>query len=128
MKYGIGYVILFLNNNIFEGEYLNGEKNGKGKEYDYNGQLIYEGEYLHGYKLNGKEYRKGIVVYEGDYFNGDKWNGKVYNLNGNLIYELIKGNGSIYEYNTDGELIFEGEYLNGKRNGKRKEFDCLNDK
>ena len=64
MKYGKGYVILFLNNNIFEGEYLNGEKNGKGKEYDYNGQLIYEGEYLHGYKLNGKEYRKGIVVYE----------------------------------------------------------------
>ena len=29
----------------FEGEYLNGERNGKGKEY-YKGKLLFEGEYL----------------------------------------------------------------------------------
>ena len=29
---------------IYEGEYLNGKRNGKGKEYDYDGNLIYEGE------------------------------------------------------------------------------------
>ena len=34
----------------FEGEYLNGTRNGKGKEYDYNGKLIFEGEYLNGWK------------------------------------------------------------------------------
>ena len=28
---------------LFEGEYLNGEKNGKGKEYFGDGKLIYEG-------------------------------------------------------------------------------------
>ena len=33
---------------IFEGEYLNGERNGKGKEYDNDGKLIFEGEYLNG--------------------------------------------------------------------------------
>ena len=33
---------------IFEGEYLNGLKNGKGKEYDYDGKLKFEGEYLNG--------------------------------------------------------------------------------
>ena len=33
---------------IFEGEYLNGWRNGKGKEYDDNGQLILEGDYLDG--------------------------------------------------------------------------------
>ena len=27
----------------FEGEYLNGKRNGKGKEYDENGELLYEG-------------------------------------------------------------------------------------
>ena len=32
----------------FEGEYLNGKKNGKGKEYDEDGILIFEGEYLNG--------------------------------------------------------------------------------
>ena len=30
----------------FEGEYLNGERNGKGKEYYFNGKLIFEGQYL----------------------------------------------------------------------------------
>ena len=38
---------------IFEGEYLNGKKNGKGKKYDFN-SLIFEGEYLNGEKM-GKE-------------------------------------------------------------------------
>ena len=28
-----------------------------------------------------------------------------------------KRNGKIKEYNDKGELIFEGEYINGKRNG-----------
>jgi len=33
---------------IFEGEYLNGKRDGKGKEYYLNGQLKFEGEYLDG--------------------------------------------------------------------------------
>ncbi len=33
---------------IFEGEYLNGKRNGKGKEYYLNGSLLFEGEYMHG--------------------------------------------------------------------------------
>ena len=41
----------------YEGEFLNGKKNGKGKQYSYNGQLEYEGEFLNGKKNgNGKEY------------------------------------------------------------------------
>ena len=43
----------FNNKLIFEGEYLNGKINGKGKEYYDNGELEYEGEYLNG-KRNGK--------------------------------------------------------------------------
>ena len=39
----------------FEGEYLNGQRNGKGKEY-YNNKLIFEGEYLYDYKIKGKLY------------------------------------------------------------------------
>ena len=31
---------------IFEGEYLNGKRNGKGKEYYYDEKLKFEGEYL----------------------------------------------------------------------------------
>ena len=47
-----------LNTNIviFEGEYLNGKKNGKGKEYYENGQIKFEGEYLKGKIIEGKGY------------------------------------------------------------------------
>jgi len=37
----------------FDGEYVNGKKS-RGKEYDYNGNLIFEGEYLNGKQWNGK--------------------------------------------------------------------------
>ena len=41
----------------FEGEYIFGERNGKGKEYDYFGELVYEGEYLNGKRSGkGKDY------------------------------------------------------------------------
>ena len=43
---------------IFESEYLNGKRNGKGKEYNYDGfdvysETIFDGEYKEG-KRNGK--------------------------------------------------------------------------
>ena len=63
-------------------------------------------------------------MFEGEYYNGYRWNGKIYdNINNNIIYELKNGKGYIKEYNLYNDLIFEGEYLNGKRNGKGKEFD-----
>ena len=41
----------------FEGEYLNGKINGKGKEYDDDGELKFEGDYLNGERNGkGKEY------------------------------------------------------------------------
>ena len=38
---------------MFEGEYKNGQRNGKGKEYNLDGELIFEGEYKNGQR-NGK--------------------------------------------------------------------------
>ena len=39
------------------GIYREGERNGKGKEYNYDGKLIFEGEYLNGKRNErGKEY------------------------------------------------------------------------
>ena len=132
---------------IFEGEYLNGKRNGKGKEFYYSGKIKFEGEYLNG-KRNGKgkefhdwftqikfegEYlngeRNGIgkeydykeeLRFEGEYKNGKRWNGKGY-IKGKIDFEIKNGNGLMREYEI-GQLIFEGEYLNGERNGKGKEY------
>ena len=43
--------IIKIGNIRFDGEYLNGKRNGKGKEYYYNGNIRFEGEY-YGYKSN----------------------------------------------------------------------------
>ena len=40
---------------IFEGEYKDGVKNGKGKVYNNTGKLLFEGEYLNG--------RNGMVIF-----------------------------------------------------------------
>ena len=91
---------------IFEGEYLNGERNGKGKEYYYDDKLLFEGEYFYG-KRNGKGklyyYDSDKLIFEGEYLNGER-----------------NGKGKEYYYNSD-KLKFIGEYLNDKRNGIGKE-------
>ena len=121
MKQGKGLIKEYLSYNElrFEGKYLNGQRNGKGKEYDLDGKLEFESEYLYGYKLKGKLFKNEKLEYEGELLYNQKYNGKGYDENGNIIYELINGNGKVKEYYDDnGELVYEGEYLNGKRNGK----------
>ena len=152
---------------IYKGEYLKGKRNGKGKEYDKNGNLIFEGEYLNG-KRNGEgkeiidlDYKK--YIFQGEYLNGKRWNGYGY-FNGNekKECEIKNGEGTVIEYHhyynycddiilkceykngekkkgteiyslftqhyeefnmSNNKLIYKGEYLNGKRNGKGKEYD-----
>ena len=91
----------------FEGEYLNGKRNGKGKEYDINGKLTYEGDFLmgnQGYSYK-KDYDYLTLEYEGEILEG-------------------KRHGKGKEYDFGGRIIFEGEYLNGERwNGKMKEYE-----
>ena len=60
------------------------------------------------------------MEYEGEFRKKRKWNGKGYDENGNIIYELINGNGKVKEYNNNGKLVFEGEYLNYKKMEKEK--------
>ena len=85
-KHYSGRYIIYITNNygkeydgynndlLFEGEYLNGKRNGKGKEYDYDGKLRFKGEYLNGKRHGkGKEYSlEGKVSFDGEYLNGKK--------------------------------------------------------
>ena len=86
-------------------------------------EIIFKGDYLYGYKIKGKEYINNSLEYEGEYLYNKKWNGKGYDENGNIIYELKNGTGKVKEYIDNGDLIlFEGEYLNGFKHGKGKEY------
>ena len=122
---------------VYEGEYKNGKRNGKGKEYYFDKSIKFQGEYLKGEPLNGtgldeigniilklekgigKEYYdNGIIQFEGEYYKGRRWNGKGYNYKGKEEFKIKYGKGIGKEYNYYGDLVFEGEYLNGFKNGK----------
>ena len=141
LGFGKEYII---NTNIliFEGEYINGKKAGKGKEYDDEGNLIFDGVYLNGKKYTGNGYDgngnlvlnlnegKGEeyfnnkqIKFEGEYFDGRKWSGKGYNFDGNEVFEIKNGKGKVLEYYNNGILKYEGEYFNGKRNFKGIDYD-----
>ena len=115
----------FNDNLMYEGEYQNGERNGKGIEYHYrNGEIIFEGEFKHG-KRNGKgiEYdRDGNIIFIGEYLNGKKWNGYGNINNNKKYYEIVNGKGYVNETEVSGFDFYEGEYENGERNGKGREY------
>ena len=109
---------------IFKGIYSNGMKWGTGKEYfDYN-KLKFSGNYLYG-KRNGfgyEYYKNGNLSYKGNFWNDKRHGkGKEYYDNGNLKYEgnfcygKIFGVGKEYYNNDKEQIMFEGEYINGKR-------------
>ena len=131
---GNGYIKLYdyFWKSFFEGEYKNGEKNGKGKEYNENGIILYEGKFDNGIKVGcgkGKEYDSFTdkLKYEGHYFDGKKeGEGKEYNTNDCLILEGKFKNGKRLrgkEY-ANKKLIFERECYEGKRwKGKLYDMD-----
>ena len=122
VKYNKNYQYLLniklINYKIFSGRYIEYESNGKGKEYNIYGVLVYEGKYLNG-KRNGKgkEYNMdGNLKFEGEYLNDKKWNGKLY------TFELSNGVGIGNELYNIRESLFQGNYINGERNGRGKEY------
>ena len=41
-----------------------GKKHGKGKEYDYNGELLFEGEFLNGEKVKKRKEYDNIDLFQ----------------------------------------------------------------
>ena len=113
---------------IFEGEYKNDLRYGKCKEYNYyTKKILFEGDYKDG-KRNGKgiEYDSltGKIIFEGEFISNKKWSGKGYNEKNEIEYEIKDGTGKVKEYFND-KLIYDGEYLKGKRNGIGKEYNLI---
>ena len=110
---------------IFEGEYLNGKRHGKGKEYNYDGKLIFEGEYINGKKNGmGKKYHSSTckLMFKGVYLNDRKLIGTLYNKHGIKTCEINNLCGHGKEFDDYGQLKFRGTYSNCDKNGHGKEY------
>ena len=79
----------------YEELYLNAEKIGAEKDYYYLYE-VFEGEYLNGLRNGkGKQYNADYfrLIFEGIFLNGKKWNGKgkEHNNKGEIDLEYING-------------------------------------
>ena len=139
LKNGKGYIVDINNEGFYEGEFVNGEKNGKGKEYYiylYSKEILYQGEYLndkrhgkgkefyrnrnlkfegfykYGFKEEGKEYyQNSKLLFIGKYKYGVKWDGEGYDEKGNIIYKISNGKGFIKEYKFNEDNYPNNFYL-----------------
>lgn len=117
--------------------YDDGNLTGRGV---IDGSGYYQGEWVHYYPKGGKRaegkyvdgrkegewtyyYRDGDVEQVGSYAAGDQmgtW--KWYYPNGDLhrkeSYRMDEEDGKSVEYNREGKVINEGEYIDGKKNGE----------
>jgi hypothetical protein len=111
-------------NSVYEGNFLNGEKNGKGT------QVFSSGARFEGNFLNDKKSGKGTYTFEdgskyiGDFLDGKlNGNGILYYANGLKEYEgywlngYYNGKGKSYD-KDNGRLNYDGDWLNGKAHGK----------
>ena len=115
-------VKIFINNVLkFVGDYLNEKKD---ENHLYSNRFGFNKVFFTG---EGKEYfNNGKLYFEGEYLKGNKWNGKIYSLENNKISEIK--NGTIEytkEYDIEGDLEFEGTYVNGVKTGFGKLYEKI---
>lgn len=113
------------NGDLYEGEMLNGEYHGKGKYTKAEKRWVYEGDFVNGQMIGQCKltYKNGDV-YQGEVLKGI-WNGKgKHTYADGTYYEgdfkdgLKHGHGKFTEKSGDYTLIFEGDYIGGKREGR----------
>ena len=129
---------------FFVGRFVNGYREGRGKEYDRNGKMIFDGFYKKGKKLNIKPSKEmGKEEYWEEYDENDKliricqkddygdYKGFCYDyINDNLDRLTYFENGSetgyyglFMLYDEPHQVWFEGYFSNGYREGRGKEYD-----
>ena len=108
----------------YDGQFTNGIADGFGIEFSPTERKVYEGQWKDGSRHGkGKTfYGSGNIQYDGDFYNGyKKGQGTLYDTKGNVIYkggwDLNKYNESGVEYENDGLLRYEGNWKYGLKDG-----------
>eukprot|EP01124_Arcella_intermedia_P013208 TRINITY_DN19627_c0_g1_i1.p1 TRINITY_DN19627_c0_g1~~TRINITY_DN19627_c0_g1_i1.p1 ORF type:complete len:942 (-),score=248.89 TRINITY_DN19627_c0_g1_i1:42-2687(-) len=142
LYHGLGKLTMNSSSYFYEGQFVDGRKEGQGKEM-VNNQVVYEGEWENnlyegkgvwtglnekyigtfhkGLRYGNGTYTSNLFTYNGNWYRGRKEghgmmiidNGASYD--GYWIDDLPNGEGK-FEYTP--EVIYSGECLNGKRQGK----------
>ena len=105
----------------YEGEWKKNQRNGKGTEYWYYGEILYEGEWKNDLR-HGKGisyYREQQKEYEGGWKNNQRYGkGISYYENGQKEYEGEWRNGDKFGkgifYDISGNIESKGRYIQGK--------------
>ena len=105
---------------------MNGKRNGKGKEY-YNGELIFEGEFLDGERSGkGRLYASKYETFFRSQLMMNRQMQRFFPMQPMMKIQMLGffpmqqiGNIQGKGYNNKEKLIFEGEFFDGHKNGKK---------
>jgi len=119
----IEIVRIITNGNVYEGEWMDGQKNGKGIYTDSATKIVYKGYFEEDNFINGRVTFPNGNVYEGEWMDG-KRNGKGKYMD-NATKVVSEGifdnnkfiNGRVTYSNGD---VYEGDWKDGERNGHGK--------
>ena len=118
---------IYDNGNYYIGEMLNDNRHGKGILYYKNGNIKYEGEFVNGKKEGEGTYTDKNGNYYSGHWSKNKKNGKgkLCFKNNNILYEgdfvndKFQGIGKYIDEDGD---YYIGQWLNDKKHGKGKEY------
>tara|TARA_R100001082_G_C4343672_1_gene151306 strand:- start:14 stop:1003 length:990 start_codon:yes stop_codon:yes gene_type:complete len=108
------------NKTIFwKGRYKDGNRNGNFKEYFHNGNLNSTGNYKNGMPINRWEtyFKNGKLKSQSIFDKNGRQ--KVITKNNELGKEMVRdGNGSFSEHYKNGNVKYNGNFINGERAGR----------
>lgn len=139
MREGLGKEFWSNGNQKYSGEFVRGQKtttensNNKAEIYNDHGDLIYCGQMLNGTKHGTGNYYYNTGIYNNYKYVGEfdydqlQGEGILYDFNGVKVYAggytdgRWSGHGILYN-NATGKIMYDGKWLNGKRDGKGKYY------
>jgi hypothetical protein len=123
---GYGQERLYDGTLFYDGQYVNSQREGQGKEY-FQGEVVYEGDFKNGLRDGyGTESSKRSIVFKGDFKLGKRHGQGELWQNCQRIYKGQfddgKRHGFGIEYGSSNSPIYEGNWENDQRNGVGKEL------
>ena len=120
-------IMIGQNGEYYEGNWLNGNKNGNGIIFYSNNEIKYFGNFVNGkYEGNGKYKWKDGEYYIGNFVNGFRhgkgkqyYNDNKLKYDGNFVNGKYEGDGTYYWENGE---YYIGNFVNWLRHGKGKQY------
>lgn len=113
------------NGDIYEGEFCDDQKHGLGVYHYHDGKRRFDGRYIMGHRVEGTMFYSDKSIYKGQWYSGKRQGRGIYQFSDKSRYKGEFDRDRIHGVGTllwpDGSK-YVGEWSEGQRHGKGKEY------